>query len=107
MLWLVLKVIWGPLNNEENKTLKDVSLREGFILATLCVLIFVFGFASKPILDHTQPTLVNIVKSVEAKSAYKTSIAYGTPPQPLNSQVSRTSPIPGQAVETNTGSELK
>jgi NADH-quinone oxidoreductase subunit M len=88
MLWLVLKVIWGPLNNEENKKLKDVSLREGFILGSLCVLIFVFGFGSKFILEHTQPTLVNIVKGVEANTGYRTSLALGTPPKAEKVQVS-------------------
>lgn len=74
MLWLVLKVIWGPLDNEENKGLADVSKRETFILGTLSVLIFVFGFASAPILAHTQATLVNITKSVAQQAPYETSL---------------------------------
>jgi NADH-quinone oxidoreductase subunit M len=75
MLWLVLKVIWGPLDNEENKTLSDVTPREAFILGTLSVLIFVFGFASAPILEHTQATLLNLTRSVNAGTAYETGLA--------------------------------
>ena len=82
MLWLVLKVIWGPLDNEENKNLPDVSLREGFILGTLSVLIFVFGFGSAPILAHTQATLVNITKSVNAGTPYQTGLVGVGLPQP-------------------------
>jgi NADH-quinone oxidoreductase subunit M len=74
MLWLVLKVVWGPLENEENKVLTDVTKREAFILGTLSVLIFVFGFASAPILAHTQATLVNLTKSVSLQAPYETSL---------------------------------
>lgn len=79
MLWLVLKVVWGPLTHPENKELSDVTPRESFILATLCALIFIFGFASTAILDHTQATLVNLRKSVVSQSAYQTSLASQKP----------------------------
>ena len=77
MLWLVLKVIWGPLTNEENKNLSDVNAREGFILATLSILIFVFGLASQPILAHSQATLLAIKKTVDTNTAYETSLVIG------------------------------
>jgi NADH-quinone oxidoreductase subunit M len=82
MLWLVLKVIWGPLEKEENKSLTDVTFREGLILGTLSVLIFVFGFGSGPILQHTQATLVNITKSVTAKTPYQTGLVGVGLPKP-------------------------
>jgi NADH-quinone oxidoreductase subunit M len=89
MLWLALKVIWGPLNNEENKSLSDVNFREGFILATLSILIFVFGFASQPILDHTQPTLAHLKKSVDARGAYRTQLVLGAEHKPTTAQATR------------------
>jgi len=75
MLWLVLRVVWGPITVKENEGLKDVNAREAFILGTLTVLIFVTGFASKPILEHTQATLVNLKRSVSTQSAYQTGLA--------------------------------
>ena len=83
MLWLVLKVVWGPVTNEKNKHLSDVSAREGFILASLCALIFVFGLASQPILAHAQSTLLAIKKTVDTNTAYETSLVIGGNAQAL------------------------
>lgn len=74
MLWMVLKTVWGPLTHEENKILKDVTPREAFVLGTLCVCIFVFGFASKGILDHAQSTLINLQRSVSSGAPYQTRL---------------------------------
>lgn len=74
MLWMALKTIWGPVSSPQNQKLKDVSAREGFVLGTLCVFVFVFGFASQPILDHAQATLVNLMRSVRFEEAYQTRL---------------------------------
>ena len=75
MLWLVLKVIWGPITVEENKGLTDVNFREAVILGTLSVLIFACGFASAPLLEHTQATLLSIRKAVVMQAPFETSLA--------------------------------
>lgn len=80
MLWMVLKVIWGPLQEKTKEHLQDVGLRESFILGTLCTLIFVFGFAATPLLEHTQPTLVEILKTVQSKRAYSVPFFVGHKP---------------------------
>lgn len=74
MLWLVLKVIWGPLNNEENKKLADCTGREAFILGTLTVFIFATGFLSAPMLAHTVPTMKKLQESVNGRTAYRTQL---------------------------------
>jgi NADH-quinone oxidoreductase subunit M len=76
MLWLTLKVVWGPITKQENETLSDLNGRELFVLGSLAAMIFVCGFASKPILEHTQPTLLAIKKSVDTQSAFQTGIAF-------------------------------
>ena len=43
MLHAVLKMLWGPVNNEKNKDLPDLSIRERWVLAPLIVLIFWIG----------------------------------------------------------------
>ena len=35
MLWMVQKVFFGPIDNAENRHLKDMTVREGFVLAAL------------------------------------------------------------------------
>jgi NADH-quinone oxidoreductase subunit M len=77
MLWLTLKVVWGPIS-KENEELLDLSARETFILGSLSAMIFICGFASKPILEHTQPTLLAIKKSVDGREAFQTGIANWT-----------------------------
>jgi NADH-quinone oxidoreductase subunit M len=74
MLWLVLKVIWGPLDKKENKELIDIDGREKFMLGFLSVCVFVMGFASVAILDHTQATLVKLRRSAIEGRAYQTEL---------------------------------
>lgn len=74
MLWMVLKVVWGPLNNEDNETLSDCSPREAFILGTLSIFVFATGFLATPILAHTEPTMKKLQESVSKKEAYKTEL---------------------------------
>ncbi|NBO37724.1 NADH-quinone oxidoreductase subunit M [bacterium] len=84
MLWLVLKVIWGPLKNEENKKLLDCSPREAFVLATLSIFVFLTGFLSAPLLAHTEPTMKRLQESVVNKAAYKTELViHGRSQEPL------------------------
>jgi NADH-quinone oxidoreductase subunit M len=84
MLWLVLKVVWGPLNNDENKKLTDCTPRETFVLATLSVFVFATGFLSVPMLAHTEPTMKKLQQSVSKKEAYKTELVIrGTSDEPM------------------------
>jgi NADH:ubiquinone oxidoreductase subunit 4 (subunit M) len=76
MLWLVLRTLWGPITNEENRNLLDVTPREAFILGTLSVAIFVFGFCQKPIMDHAQATIVELQRSVSTRTSYRTRLVY-------------------------------
>ena len=43
MLHAVLKIFWGPLDNEKNQKLTDLTTREKWILAPLVVLVFWIG----------------------------------------------------------------
>ncbi len=45
MLWMVQRVMFGPLKNEENRKLKDLTGRELLVLAPLTVAVFVMGVA--------------------------------------------------------------
>jgi NADH-quinone oxidoreductase subunit M len=70
MLWLVLKMFWGPLNNPKNQTLKDVSFREGFILGTLSIAVFALGIFSTPLLEHAQSSLLHLHEATTQKKPY-------------------------------------
>jgi len=50
MLWMVERVFFGKVEHEENKSLKDVGLREVLILVPLCLVMLGIGIYPKPLL---------------------------------------------------------
>ncbi|MBI3541647.1 MAG: NADH-quinone oxidoreductase subunit M [Deltaproteobacteria bacterium] len=65
MLWMFQRVMFGPVTNEENKHLKDLSLRELVVMAPIVAAIFVMGifpniFMSK--MDASIKAFLNQVK---------------------------------------------
>ncbi|NIP54835.1 MAG: NADH-quinone oxidoreductase subunit M, partial [Phycisphaerae bacterium] len=48
MLWAYQRVMFGPLNKPENKALRDLSVREIFVLTPIAIMIFVMGIYPKP-----------------------------------------------------------
>jgi NADH-quinone oxidoreductase subunit M len=57
MLWMVQRVFWNPLVHEENRTIRDVNMRELLALAPLLVLIVWIGIYSKPFLSPMEAAL--------------------------------------------------
>ena len=57
MLWMFQRVIFGPLDNAANETLRDLNLREKLVFAPLLVLVFWIGFYPNPILSRIQPSI--------------------------------------------------
>jgi NADH-quinone oxidoreductase subunit M len=50
MLWMFQRVMFGKITKEENRSLKDLSLREVFVLLPIIVAIFVIGIYPDPFL---------------------------------------------------------
>jgi NADH-quinone oxidoreductase subunit M len=57
MLHAVLKMFWGPLENDENKPLADLSKRELTVLAPLIALVFLLGFFPGMFLERMNPSV--------------------------------------------------
>jgi NADH-quinone oxidoreductase subunit M len=66
MLSLVEKVFFGGLHNPENRHLKDLSVREGFVLAPMIVLIIVMGLLPGPFLKPAKPAVDRLVQRFQA-----------------------------------------
>jgi NADH-quinone oxidoreductase subunit M len=62
MLWLFQRVMFGPLDNEENKKLKDLSLREIFVLAPLMIAIIVMGVIPNMIFSKMEPSVAKLLE---------------------------------------------
>ncbi len=63
-LWLVKRVIYGPVGNEHVQGMKDISQRE-FIVLGLCALpVIIIGIWPGPLLDVMHATVANLVHQV-------------------------------------------
>src|SRR6187402_1942961 len=57
MLWMFQRVIFGPIDNAANETLRDLNLREKLVFAPLLILVFWIGFYPNPVLKRIQPSI--------------------------------------------------
>jgi NADH-quinone oxidoreductase subunit M len=67
MLHAVLKMFWGPLDNDENRELKDLNGREAAALVPLLVLVFWIGLYPAPFLSRIEPAVKAFAMQYTAK----------------------------------------
>jgi NADH-quinone oxidoreductase subunit M len=60
-LWLVKRVIYGPVGNDRVAALQDLNGREFLILATLAIAVLLVGIWPAPLLKIMQPTIHHLV----------------------------------------------
>jgi len=65
MLWMYQRAFFGEITHEENKTLKDVGLREQWTLIPLIAMCFWIGLYPKPFFRIMEPAVNRIVEAVE------------------------------------------
>jgi NADH-quinone oxidoreductase subunit M len=68
MLVLYKKSFFGPITNEANKTLTDLTKQELSALIPLVMLVVALGIYPKPILDPIDNSVKHMLKNMEAKS---------------------------------------
>jgi NADH-quinone oxidoreductase subunit M len=69
MLFMFQKLFLGPVNKDENKSLKDLNWREIVTLAPLVIFIFWIGLYPKPFFTLMAPTVEKLVSSVMQAAA--------------------------------------
>lgn len=72
MLWMYQRVMFGPLNNDKNKVLKDLSPREIAVFLPILILLFVMGMYPKPFLNRMEPAVGQLLTRMEKKIAAAT-----------------------------------
>ena len=60
-LWLVKRVIFGPVANEGVASLTDLEGREILVLAVLALAVLAVGIWPKPLTDVMEPTLGHLL----------------------------------------------
>ena len=68
MLWMFQRVMFGEITKEENRKLKDLSLREIIVLIPIILFIIQIGVYPKPFLSRMEPTVKNLIAQVHTKA---------------------------------------
>jgi NADH-quinone oxidoreductase subunit M len=68
MLWMFQRVMFGEITKEENRKLKDLSLREIIVLIPIILFIIQIGVYPKPFLSRIEPTVKNLIAHVYNKA---------------------------------------
>ena len=77
MLWMLQRVVFGPVTNPENAELRDLNARELGLLVPLLVLMLFMGVYPRVFLDRSQPSVETIrarVSSSPAGGSYTTEV---------------------------------
>ncbi|MBK5940878.1 NADH-quinone oxidoreductase subunit M [Halochromatium roseum] len=64
-LWLVKRVIFGDIGNDNVAALKDLNRRETLNLSVLAVATLAIGIWPKPLIDVMEPTIENLVQQIQ------------------------------------------
>jgi NADH-quinone oxidoreductase subunit M len=64
MLWMFQRVNYGPVDNPKNQGLRDLSLREWFVIGPICAMSIVMGVLPGVFLKPMEPSVRRTVTSV-------------------------------------------
>jgi NADH-quinone oxidoreductase subunit M len=68
MLWMYRRVMFGPLENPENRGLIDLGLREKAVMVAMLVPIFWIGIYPEPFLKRLHPPVLELLRVMEQRS---------------------------------------
>jgi NADH-quinone oxidoreductase subunit M len=69
MLWMYRRVMFGPVENEENRRLIDLGLREKLVLVAVVVPIVWIGIYPDTLLRRIEPSVIKLLDQVDRRSA--------------------------------------
>jgi NADH-quinone oxidoreductase subunit M len=69
MLWMYRRVMFGPVENPENRGLIDLSLREKAVLVAMLVPIVWLGVHPETALRRLHPSVLELLRVMEERSA--------------------------------------
>jgi NADH-quinone oxidoreductase subunit M len=64
-LWMVKRVVFGPVGNEGVAGLKDINGREILVLGTLAVAVLLLGLWPAPLVEVMEPSIQNLVEHLQ------------------------------------------
>jgi NADH-quinone oxidoreductase subunit M len=63
-LWMIKRVIFGDIANDNVKALHDINGRETLLLAILAVSVLALGLYPAPLIDMMQPSIDNLISHI-------------------------------------------
>jgi NADH-quinone oxidoreductase subunit M len=75
MLWLYQRTMFGPLDNDDNRNLKDLSVREFAYLLPLVLLAFWIGIRPEPFFRVLEEPVQRLVQQVEKTYEFPLGVA--------------------------------
>jgi NADH-quinone oxidoreductase subunit M len=69
MLWMFRRVMFGPVDNPENRKLIDLDLREKAVLVAITIPIVWIGVNPDPLLRRVEPSVSALLQDVYARAA--------------------------------------
>jgi NADH-quinone oxidoreductase subunit M len=65
MLWMYRRVMFGPVEHAENRSLIDLGLREKAVMLAMVVPIFWIGIYPDPFLRRIEPSVIELLRQME------------------------------------------
>jgi NADH-quinone oxidoreductase subunit M len=69
MLWMFQRVNYGPLTNDKNRGLRDLSVREWFVIAPICAMAIFMGVAPGVFLRPMEPAIRKTIAQIVPSTA--------------------------------------
>ncbi len=69
MLWMYRRVMFGPLENPDNRSLVDLGLREKLVMVAIVVPIVWIGVYPEPFLRRIEPSVVELLRRMDERGA--------------------------------------
>jgi len=60
-LWMVKRVFWGPIHNEDVKSLNDINAREFLILGVLALAVIIMGVYPQPVIEVMHSSIEHLL----------------------------------------------
>ena len=86
MLWMFQRVNYGPITNDKNRGLRDLSVREWIVIAPICAMAIVMGVVPGVFLKPMEPAVRKTVEQIVGTTGRATP---ARPPRRARSRAAR------------------
>jgi NADH-quinone oxidoreductase subunit M len=87
LLWLVQKVFFGPITNEENRNIPDIAWNEIAAVVPLVIFMVWIGVRPNTFLKKMEPSVKQLVATIQRQTpSERTPVVADTPPSPLRGE---------------------